>query len=346
MHDDIIRVAQSLGVDISALTHASDQSRKVLEKFRRELSQKFPLSSNAEPSDIDLVVHGSYAREEATSESDFDHLIVLHGLPKPRFIQDFIKEVERIRIEETIKEPGREGLFGEIVVAGELFTRIGLESDTNATTTRRMLLLTESVSAYDDRVHKTVLTATLDRYCFDHEGQNQDNNPSRIPRFLLNDLIRYWRTITVDFGAKRWRLLGKGWHLRLAKLRTSRKLMIAGSLASVFQTPRKVNDDQKLAAYLFEQFRKPALARLACTFDLLGEKAKSSLKEILITYNRFIEITGKKENRELLEDEKSKEGEKLRKELHAISESVQQGLEEIFYLDPLFSNVTKNYGLF
>jgi predicted nucleotidyltransferase len=266
VHGDVIRVSKSLGIDISALIRASDHSQKQLDKFRRELHQKFASQAMI---GIDLVVHGSYAREEATSGSDFDYIIVINSLPKPKLIQDFIKEVERIREEEAIKGPGREGLFGEIVVAGELFTRIGLESDTNATTTRRMLLLTESVSAYDESVHDSVLTATIERYCFDHHEDDHDLDPSRIPRFLLNDLIRYWRTIAVDFGAKRWRLLGHGGHLRLAKLRCSRKLMIAGSLASVFQTPKMVTGEKNLSTYLLEEFKKPALARLAGAFDFL-----------------------------------------------------------------------------
>ena len=52
------------------------------------------------------------------------------------------------------------------------------------------------------------------------EANVKDHRP---PRFLLNDLVRYWRTIAVDFESKMRARKGEGWGLRNGTLRLSRK---------------------------------------------------------------------------------------------------------------------------
>jgi hypothetical protein len=106
--------------------------------------------------------------------------------------------------------PGREGIFGSRVSATDLVERIGLGHDTNETLTRRMLFLLESVALTGADVHREALAAVLRRY-LDAGVRDQ-----RVPRFLLSDLIRYWRTICVDFEGKARERGGEGWGLRNA----------------------------------------------------------------------------------------------------------------------------------
>lgn len=63
--------------------------------------------------------------------------------------------------------PGRRGLFGHIASAPGLTERIGLEQDTNVSTTRRLLVLEESVSVYRPDRRLELLRAILERYLFD-----------------------------------------------------------------------------------------------------------------------------------------------------------------------------------
>lgn len=345
MHTDIEQVADRECLDLSALRKASSTSSDDIKEIRASLQKRFPIQAGKEQA-IDLVLLGSYGREEATQGSDFDHLILLHASPSPAEIRQFIEEVRRIGKEMGIPNPGATGLFGEIAIGAELYIRIGLESDTNTNTTRRLLLLTESVSAYSEKTHDELLKKIIDRYCTDYEESETGHDPSRIPHFLMNDLVRYWRTIAVDFGAKKWRALTPNWHVRYAKLVTSRKLMFAGSLASVFLTRSAVQSGRNIKDHLFAEFRKPVLARLAGLYEKLQPSGKNALAQVLTSYNAFIKILDDHGTRDFLEKMEASLASKIRSEMMGIGDKIQESLEIIFYDDPLFKDLTRKYGLF
>jgi hypothetical protein len=79
---------------------------------------------------------------------------------------------------------------------------IGGDNDTNNNTTRRILLLLESQPIGDNKAHSRVMKGVLSRYILE-DSRPKMPTKNEIPRFLLNDIIRYWRTMAVDFGYKR-----------------------------------------------------------------------------------------------------------------------------------------------
>ena len=105
---------------------------------------------------------------------------------------------------------GRSGVFGGRIFCDDLLSRIGLDADSNTNLTRRMLLMLESQPVAGDAVHRRCWERVLDGYLEDAD------RPYRPPRFFLNDLIRYWRTICVDFVGKE-REGGEKWGIRNAE---------------------------------------------------------------------------------------------------------------------------------
>jgi len=284
MHEDLRRVVQQLGVEVPALERAARFSATSLEVAQRRLQQDRPGDEGA----FDVVVLGSLARLEATEGSDFDFLVVAHQLPNdPRESRHLLASVQAVQKDLELGDPGATGLFGSVVSATDLTERIGLEADTNQTHSRRILLLEESRSIYRSDLHRDLIRRIVERYLLDAEHRDPP-----IARFLLNDVLRYWRTLTVDYEAKRWERLEREWGLRYLKLRISRKIAFAGTLASIFLCERPT------AEYFTEQFSKPPLARLAQLYDHLDDSGRAALKEILEIADAFIECLGNREFRE------------------------------------------------
>jgi hypothetical protein len=231
-----------------------------------------------------VVLMGSWGRHELTGGSDDDYVVLVRGLaPGGGWGAEqatAAQVAERFaRDPGGFGAPGRQGVFAEVVYSAELM-RVGLDDDTNTNLTRRMLLVLESVAACHADVLAGVRRDLIQDYLRD---ALRDHRP---PRFLLNDVVRYWRTIGVDFVAKGRERGGAGWGLRNAKLRSSRKLLFASGLLPVLRCHEL--RAEAIAPFLAEQFAMPPTDRVADAFLRYGAAAAGA--DALAAYDAVLAL--------------------------------------------------------
>ena len=347
---NVEELERRLGASWPNLQKARTNAYEMKSKLEGVLATMPPL-----PEEISLVVFGSLARKEFTDGSDVDWKLLVDGVADTQHLELALDFKQKLK-DEDIKQPGQEGTFEGLAFSHDIIHKIGGGDDTNNNTTQRILLLLESESIGTAIVSERVIKGVLKRYI----AEDHRTTMPKVPRFLLNDIVRYWRTMAVDFGYKRRQRQGKGTALRTIKLRMSRKLIFSSGLLACFacEIDKKlgselslIKDDNELSNqiinYLFNILRQPPLDILASIVLSHGNGLYSPAQKVFDSYDKFIGLINDHGNREhlekLLPQEVNADG--VYQEAKDLSYVFQNGLEDIFFSKNLFEQ-TKKYGVF
>ncbi len=352
----IEELEKRLGVQWQNLAKA----RALAQKTKSSLQREFAKEENDD--DISIVVLGSLARDEFTRNSDFDWSVLVDGLANPSHV-----EVEH-RVGRTLDKrkyikPGPEGIFGNLSFSHNLINLIGGEDDTNRNTTQRILMLLESSPIGRRSAYDRVIRNILRRYLEEDGTFSRANTRYLVPRFLLNDIVRYWRTITVDFAYKRKSRAGKGAALRNIKLRMSRKLILAAGLLTCFRCELAIGKPERCepprqsfeCVQCLETFlSNTPLEILALTF-LSSRRFDNTAKSVFDAYDGFIGLLNDKKRRKHISDldqELTWNDECYQME-HKRTRELHDGLIALFFDDKKMTNskwslgkLSRHYGIF
>lgn len=232
-----------------------------------------------------VLVCGSFARREASEYSDADYFMISdNGVGKP----DIMNSVEEAIQAVVQKGPSPTGAFGQAENRSALLQNIGGDDDTNKNITRRVLFLLEGEWLHNPSGLRDFRREILNKYI------PQSISDHQLALFLLNDVIRYYRTIAVDYEFK----ISEGtntkpWAIRNIKLVFSRKLLYASGLFSIAMTADRTAKDK--VKILDELFALPAVERMK---EICGE---ARMESVLRSYNVFLETLEQDASREHLE---------------------------------------------
>jgi predicted nucleotidyltransferase len=319
------RLAERTGSDFPHLHAARLRSERELAALREQLG------SLPRDGDASVVMLGSWGRRELTSQSDADFLVLVAGAER----EDVRPRDDQLR--SLLGTPGATGVFGATAFCDNLVSRIGLDQDDNSNLTRRMLLMLESVPAAGGDAYRDCWERVLDGYLVDSV---RDRHP---PRFFLNDLIRYWRTICVDFVGKE-RGEPEKWGLRTAKLRTARKLLFASGLLPALLCGEL--DRGEMRDFLIEQFAAPPADRVAYAF-LHADAADAGLRT-LRAYDRWLALLDDADVRghlaKLTREETARSD--VFQEVRRLGVDIEQGLLALLFDTQPLRGLTREYAIF
>lgn len=336
------------------------KSREISSKTREDLDKLLSTEIRKYTSeDTSLVVFGSLGRGEWTSNSDLDWTFLIDGGANSDHLL-IAQDIQKVLEKANFQKPGPTGTFGNMAFSHDIIHQIGGQEDSNKNTTQRILLLLESC-AIGNRTdaYERVIRGVINRYLEeDNHLLTHDAKRYRVPRFLLNDIVRFWRTMAVDFANKQRDRAGKGWGLRNAKLRMSRKLIFASGLLVCFSSnldpdlQTQISTDKNdiklnLVNHIRDHVRMTPLEIVARSVERYGVP-DSIARELFDAYSEFLRILDDEKSRKALDSLRSEDSrtDSTFQQVREVSRSFEKALDCIFFENQQIAPLTRKYGVF
>lgn len=188
-----------------------DSTRREYSQSRlAELAEELQtLTSLLEGHSLCVYATGSYGRLEAWTGSDIDVFFLYDAaeegkrFPWTRFLRMAARLID---VTEQMEFPpfSGDGRYLEVLYVDEMERVLGSPRDDSLNAfTARMLLLLESQPLYDDPLYESLLRRIIGFYYRDFD----DHADAFLPVFLINDILRFWRTLTLNYEHHRLKLL-------------------------------------------------------------------------------------------------------------------------------------------
>lgn len=264
----------------------AEQSDERLAKLTTKLSEAEKIIARAGC----VYVTGSYGRQESSRFSDLDAFIVSIGDPP-------LRRLDEIRVKSRLIECGKavvgqdfsgDGDYLQRYNASSLIENLGQPGDDyHNTLTARLLLLLESRCLLGAEAYGEALRLVVGAYWRDYQSYRSSFKPA----YLVNDILRLWRTFCVNYEARsvagdsRARAKRK---VKRYKLKHSRLLTCYSAIAyllAVFASDGTVSEESAMAMVAM-----PPLARILAVGGVVAAAGEYATR-VREYYVKFLQST-------------------------------------------------------
>jgi hypothetical protein len=181
---------------------------------------------------LTIAVVGSYGRFDASKQSDFDRIVILRdGFDMSNietFETAFNDFLDPILLDLKLAKSNPKGVFTKPILKRQIVSIAGDDRETYADLSRRVLMLLESTDILAKAEYDSIIDQIIAKYAEDVVRQRNKNFV-----FLMNDVIRYFRTICVNYQYTKESTEWGKWPIRNTKLRHSRIIMYISLIAAI-----------------------------------------------------------------------------------------------------------------
>lgn len=275
----------------------SSRSRSTTEKLN-DIRNKFEENKDIfYDRRVTVFCAGSIGRKDSGKQSDLDLFVLADETINQLDTYHFFAQLIRINSELKYDDFSNDGEFLKVYQLSDLTSLTGSrEEDSQNIFTTRMLFLLESTPACNDLLYSKFLHDVISHYCRDEiEG-----DPTFKPLFLLNDILRYWRTLCLNYEKIRHNP-DKPWRKKNVNLKFSRMLTVYGMVLPL------ITGSEHTRKEIIELCKCSPLERLARGLDKLNaSELKPDFSRFLENYEYFLRLKEEKEIQDNLDAEKKR----------------------------------------
>ncbi len=209
-----------------------------IELLRKRIETDFSLDKPLHKY-ICIYACGSLGRYEMSEGSDLDLFFIITNSENGKCYEFtnlekycFFSQMNKINEDLGFPPPSKGGMYWDFISEEDLIDIGSRKEDYNNSLTARALLLLESKPLLNKEIYDRLLDKIIDVYFADYKDHQQDF----YPMFLMNDILRYWYTLTLNYEYRRDNndKVNKRYWKRL-KLKFSRLLTCFSLLACLYK---------------------------------------------------------------------------------------------------------------